>query len=136
LCCRIYCGDETSYCPSVSNASAAQSFAGIGGYPIFKEAFESVVERRMTMELSMTIALASALAIGEFFTTLVITAFVLGAEILEGLTVGRGRRAIQDMLIFFRRPPACSETVRLSKRLQNTIPPGEEVVGNYGWSRG
>src|SRR5579871_6539810 len=72
----------------------------IGGYPIFKEAFENIVERRMTMELSMTIALASALAIGEFFTALVITAFVLGAEILEGLTVGRGRRAIQDMLNF------------------------------------
>jgi cation transport ATPase len=34
----------------------------IGGYPIFKEAFENVLERRMTMELSMTIALASALA--------------------------------------------------------------------------
>jgi len=70
----------------------------IGGYPIFKEAFENIVERRMTMELSMTIALVSALAIGEFFTALVITAFVLAAEILEGLTVGRGRRAIQDML--------------------------------------
>ncbi|MGB7864413.1 MAG: hypothetical protein WCF74_13555, partial [Candidatus Sulfotelmatobacter sp.] len=37
----------------------------IGGYPIFKEAFENIVERKMTMELSMTIALLSALAIGE-----------------------------------------------------------------------
>ena len=72
----------------------------IGGYPIFKEAFENIIERRMTMELSMTIALVAALAIGEFFTALVITAFVLAAEILEGLTVGRGRRAIQDMLDF------------------------------------
>ena len=67
----------------------------IGGYPIFKEAFENIVERKMTMELSMTIALLSALAIGEFFTALVITGFVLAAEVLEGLTVGRGRRAIQ-----------------------------------------
>ena len=72
----------------------------VGGYPIFKEALENIVQRRMTMELSMTIALISALAIGEFFTALVITAFVLAAEILEGLTVGRGRRAIQDMLDF------------------------------------
>src|SRR5579872_1026086 len=72
----------------------------IGGYPIFKEAVENIIERRMTMELSMTIALVAALAIGEFFTALVITAFVLAAEILEGLTVGRGRRAIQDMLDF------------------------------------
>jgi len=72
----------------------------IGGYPIFKEAFENILERKMTMELSMTIALLAALAIGEFFTALVITAFVLAAEVLEGLTVGRGRRAIQSLLDF------------------------------------
>jgi len=52
----------------------------------------------MTMELSMTIALLAAAAIGEFFTALIITAFVLAAEVLEGLTVGRGRRAIGDLL--------------------------------------
>jgi heavy metal translocating P-type ATPase len=75
----------------------------IGGYPIFKEAFENIIERKMTMELSMTIALLSALAIGEFFTALVITGFVLAAEVLEGLTVGRGRRAIQDLLDFLPR---------------------------------
>jgi Cd2+/Zn2+-exporting ATPase/Cu+-exporting ATPase len=75
----------------------------IGGYPIFKEAIENIVQRKMTMELSMTIALLAALAIGEFFTALVITAFVLAAEVLEGLTVGRGRRAIQDLLDFLPR---------------------------------
>src|SRR6516162_9513558 len=69
-----------------------------GGYPIFKEAVANVVSRRMTMELSMTIALTAALAIGEFFTALVIVLFVLVAEVLEGLTVGRGRRAIKDLL--------------------------------------
>jgi heavy metal translocating P-type ATPase len=69
-----------------------------GGWPIFHEAFENLRERRMTMELSMTIALLAALGIGEFFTALVITAFVLAAEVLEGLTVGRGRRAIGDLL--------------------------------------
>jgi Cd2+/Zn2+-exporting ATPase/Cu+-exporting ATPase len=69
-----------------------------GGYPIFKEAFANLLARRMTMELSMTIALAAALAIGEFFTALVIVLFVLIAEVLEGLTVGRGRRAIKDLL--------------------------------------
>jgi heavy metal translocating P-type ATPase len=75
----------------------------IGGYPIFKQAWENIVERKMTMELSMTIALFAALAIGEFFTALVITAFVLAAEVLEGLTVGRGRRAIRDLLDFLPR---------------------------------
>src|SRR5271157_5416903 len=70
----------------------------VGGYPIFKEAVANLLVRRMTMELSMTIALAAALAIGEFFTALVIALFVLIAEVLEGLTVGRGRRAIKDLL--------------------------------------
>jgi Cd2+/Zn2+-exporting ATPase/Cu+-exporting ATPase len=69
-----------------------------GGYPIFREALANLVARRMTMELSMTIALAAALAIGEFFTALVIVLFVLVAEVLEGRTVGRGRRAIKDLL--------------------------------------
>ncbi|MGA8593557.1 MAG: cation-translocating P-type ATPase [Bryobacteraceae bacterium] len=68
------------------------------GWPIFREAFENLRERQMTMELSMTIALVAALCIGEFFTALIITVFVLGAEVLESLTVGRGRRAIGDLL--------------------------------------
>src|SRR5580700_6597125 len=70
----------------------------IGGYPIFKEATADLLERRMTMELSMTIALVAASVIGEFFTALLITVFVLIAEILEGMTVGRGRRAIRELL--------------------------------------
>ncbi len=53
----------------------------IGGWPILKEAFENIIERRMTMELSMTIAIGAAAAIGEFFTALVITLFVLVAEV-------------------------------------------------------
>jgi len=72
----------------------------VGGWPIFREAVENLVERRMTMELSMTIALVAALVIGEVFTALVITLFVLVAEVLEGMTVDRGRRAIEELLHF------------------------------------
>ncbi|MGA9667733.1 MAG: cation-translocating P-type ATPase [Terracidiphilus sp.] len=100
----------------------------IGGYPIFKEAFENIIERRMTMELSMTIALVSALAIGEFFTALVITAFVLAAEILEGLTVGRGRRAIQDMLDFLPQMASVLRDGQIIDVSTQTILPGETVV--------
>jgi cation transport ATPase len=32
----------------------------VGGWPILKEAFENILERRMTMELSMTIAIVAA----------------------------------------------------------------------------
>ena len=76
------------------------AFAGtvIGGFPIYKEAWENLLKRRMTMELSMTIALVSALAIGQFFTAIVIAFFVLFAELLEGYTVGSGRQAIEKLI--------------------------------------
>src|ERR1039458_1646711 len=44
------------------------------------------------------VALVAALAIREYFTALIILLFVLVAEMLEELTVGRGRRAIQTLL--------------------------------------
>ncbi|HKR27620.1 MAG TPA: cation-translocating P-type ATPase [Acidobacteriaceae bacterium] len=100
----------------------------IGGYPIFREALENILERRMTMELSMTIALVSALAISEFFTALVITAFVLAAEILEGLTVRRGRRAIRNMLQFL---PQTASIVRGDAILDvptQSVAPGDTVL--------
>jgi Cd2+/Zn2+-exporting ATPase/Cu+-exporting ATPase len=70
----------------------------VGGWPIYKEAWENIRKRRMTMELSMTIALVAALCIGQFFTALVIAFFVLFAELVESYTVGGGRRAIQKLI--------------------------------------
>src|ERR1051325_6066529 len=78
----------------------------VGGYPIYREVLIDIFSRRMTMELSMTIALAAALVIREVFTALVIVFFVLTAEALEELTVGRGRQAIRDLLTFL---PATAE---------------------------
>ena len=45
----------------------------VGGWPIFKEAAENAAARRMTMELSMSIAIVAAAAISQFFTALIIT---------------------------------------------------------------
>ena len=104
----------------------------IGGYPIFKEAFENIVERKMTMELSMTIALLSALAIGEFFTALVITAFVLAAEVLEGLTVGRGRRAIQDLLDFLPRTVSVRRNNEVFEIPAENLELGDSVIVKPG----
>src|ERR1022692_2790589 len=104
----------------------------IGGYPIFKEAFENIVERKMTMELSMTIALLSALAIGEFFTALVITGFVLAAEVLEGLTVGRGRRAIQSLLDFLPRTVAIRRNDQVVEVPSDQVQVGDTVIVKPG----
>ncbi len=104
----------------------------VGGYPIFKEAIENIVERRMTMELSMTIALLSAFAIGEFFTALVITGFVLAAEVLEGLTVGRGRRAIQDLLDFLPRTVTVRRTGQVMEVASDQVHVGDTVIVKPG----
>ncbi len=69
-----------------------------GGYPMYKEAFESIRKRKMTMELSMSIAVIATLLIGSLFTGLVITFFVLIAELLEDLTVDRGRKMIEKLV--------------------------------------
>ena len=104
----------------------------IGGYPIFKEAFENIVERKMTMELSMTIALVSALVIGEFFTALVITGFVLAAEVLEALTVGRGRRAIQSLLDFLPRTVALRRDGQVIEVPSDQVQVDETVIVKPG----
>src|SRR5262249_14071877 len=70
----------------------------IGGFPIYEEAWRNICKRRMTMELSMTLALVAAICIGQFLTALVIAFFVLFAELVEGYTVGGGRRAIQTLI--------------------------------------
>jgi heavy metal translocating P-type ATPase len=70
----------------------------IGGWPIVTEAAAHIAQRRMTMELSMSLAMGAAAAIGECFTALLMTLFVLVAEALEGMTVQRGRHAIRDVL--------------------------------------
>src|ERR1700751_4282516 len=104
----------------------------IGGYPIFKEAFENIVERKMTMEISMTIALLYALVIGEFFTALVITGFVLAAEVLEGLTVGRGQQALQCLLHFLPSPVALRRDGQVIEVPSDQVQVDETVIVKPG----
>ena len=113
----------------------AVTAALIGGYPVFHEAFENIAAKRMTMELSMTLALAAALVIGEFSTALFILFFVLFAEMLEGVTVGRGRAAIRSLLemlpktAFVRRAGAVVEVPAAELRIGDLVmvKPGAEI---------
>ena len=104
----------------------------VGGYPIFKEAVENLLARRMTMELSMTIALVAALVVGQFFTALVITLFVLVAEILEGLTVRRGRRAIRRLLDYLPRSATVRRNGQLREIPMEALHAGDRVLVNPG----
>lgn len=104
----------------------------IGGWPIFKEAFENLLARRMTMELSMSIAIVAAAAISQFFTALVITLFVLVAEVLEGMTVSRGRSAIRDLLDFLPRAIAVRRPDGVCEVDAKELTPGDAVLVNPG----
>ena len=103
-----------------------------GGYPIFREAATALLQRRMTMELSMTIALGAALVIGESFTALVIVLFVLIAEVLEHLTVGRGRGAIKDLLDFLPRQATIRRGEDTEEVLATAIAVGDVVIVRPG----
>lgn len=110
------------------------ALAGIlfGGFPIFKEAFADLSKGRMTMELSMTIALAAASAIGEFFTALLITIFVLIAEIIEGMTVERGRGAIKQLLDLLPRSAEVRSDGQVGTRTLSEVHAGDVVLVRPG----
>ncbi len=79
---------------------AAVAGLAVGCWPILIEAGRDARRRRMSMELSMLVAILAAAWIGEWVTALIITAFVLAAEILEDLSMDRGRDALTDLMAF------------------------------------
>ena len=72
----------------------------VGCWPIIVEAAGDLRERRMSMELSMLLAIVAAAAIGEWVTALAVTVFALCAEVLEELSMDRGRDALTDLMSF------------------------------------
>ena len=104
----------------------------IGAWPIFKEAAENAASRRMTMELSMSIAIVAAAAISQFFTALIITLFVLIAEVLEKMTVSRGRRAIRDLMDFLPRSVTVRGATGLRETSTDDLRLGDSVLVNPG----
>jgi Cu+-exporting ATPase len=104
----------------------------IGGWPIFKEATENAAARRMTMELSMSIAILAAACISQYFTALIITLFVLVAEVLERMTVCRGRRAIRDLMDFIPRSVIVRGTTGVRETSTDDLRVGDSVLVNPG----
>jgi heavy metal translocating P-type ATPase len=104
----------------------------VGCWPIFKEAVENLLARRMTMELSMSIAIVAAAMISEFFTALVITLFVLIAEVLEDMTVSRGRHAIRDLLDFLPRAVSVRRAGTVAQVDADSLAVGDAVLVNPG----
>ena len=72
----------------------------VGCWPLLVEAAGDLRGRRMSMELSMLLAIVAAAAIGEWVTALAVTVFALCAEVLEELSMDRGRDALTDLMSF------------------------------------
>lgn len=104
----------------------------IGGWPIFAEAAENAAARRMTMELSMSIAIVAAACIAQYFTALIITLFVLVAEVLEEMTVSRGRRAIRDLMDFIPRSVTIRSNAGVRQVSTDVLRVGDSVLVNPG----
>jgi Cd2+/Zn2+-exporting ATPase/Cu+-exporting ATPase len=104
----------------------------IGGWPIYREAWAGLAARRMTMELSMAIALAAALAIHEAFAASMIAMFVLIAEALERMTVGRGRNAIKNLVTLLPRRATVRRDGGMVELDASELRPGDLIVVKPG----
>lgn len=96
----------------------------VGCWPIVVEAAGDLRERRMSMELSMLLAIVAAAAIGEWVTALAVTVFALCAEVLEDLSMDRGRDALTDLMSFL---PQTARVVTGPHTNETTEVPLDEV---------
>ncbi|MCI1636249.1 heavy metal translocating P-type ATPase [Bifidobacterium sp.] len=97
----------------------------VGCWPIVKESWEDIRAKKMSMDLSMLIAIVAAAAIGQWLTSLVIVVFVLLAEILEDLCMDQGEDALSDLMSFLPH----QVRVRVSEFEQKDIPLSEVQIG-------
>jgi heavy metal translocating P-type ATPase len=104
----------------------------VTGFPILRHAIAALGALKMTMELSMSIALGAALAIGETSTALLILLFVLVAEILEELNLSRGRRAMTDLAVFLPRTAFAEKNGTVLEIAINELVVGDLVIAKPG----
>ena len=70
----------------------------VGGWPVWKEAWEAIRKRHINMEITMAAGVGAALLIGQFATGAIIVAFTLFSMYLEDLTKSRGKNALEVLL--------------------------------------
>jgi len=87
-----------------------------GGYPIVKNALFQLFRKNITTDLIITIAMVSALFVGEFSSALLILFFVRLAHFWEEFVVDKSRSAIQQLM------DISPKTCRIQRRT------GEEIV--------
>jgi len=69
----------------------------LGGFPIFRGAWNGVRQRRINTDAVMSVGILAAAAIGQFISSALIVFFGIIAHYLEDKTTGRARRAIAEL---------------------------------------
>ena len=99
----------------------------VGCWPLVVEAAGDLRERRMSMELSMLLAIVAAAVIGEWVTALAVTVFALCAEVLEDLSMDRGRDALTNLMSFLPQTAQVVSSVETAAPAETTEVPLDEV---------
>jgi len=104
----------------------------IGGYPIFRGAILGLRARQINTDLVMSVGILAATAIHEFVSAALIVFFVIVAHYLEELTVGRSRRAMQDLLALVPRTARIKRAGGDEEVPVEALRPGDVVVVRPG----
>lgn len=104
----------------------------IGGYPVFAETFHSLRHRRVNMEVSMTVAIAASLLVGQFTAAVVVTFFVLLSEFIEAYAVDKGRATVAKLEESIPRRALVRRNGQEVEADLDSITPGEVVIVRDG----
>jgi Cd2+/Zn2+-exporting ATPase len=109
--------------------SAAALLAGSG---TARQAWRSLVQRQLTIDLLVTVAAGGALLIGEYWEAAAVTFLFLFGAYLEARLLGRTRQALGRLLDL---APTVAVVWRNGQQLElpaDAVPPGETVVVKQG----
>ena len=124
----------TTGTPGWAVGAAGAVVLAVGCWPLLVEATGDLRERRMSMELSMLLAIVAAAVIGEWVTALAVTVFALCAEVLEELSMDRGRDALTDLMSFLPQtarvvgPPDVTDSAESAEAAESSQSPGVTEV--------
>lgn len=70
----------------------------IAGFPILRGCLTSLLERRISVEVLVALAIAASISVGEFHAGAVVAVMLLGGGVLEQITIARARRSVASLL--------------------------------------
>ncbi len=96
----------------------------IAGFPIIRGCVASLVERRISVEVLVGLAIVAAISVGEFHAGAVVAVMLLGGGILEQVTIAKARRSVASLLTQI---PEMAFVRRGEKEVE--VPVGELCIG-------